>query len=78
MHISLNEQVDFKGYIYKKSDQTDIDFAFKDRFFNFGYKESDNFSKFYVKLHIKQNMRFNVIFRANLIKIVKVISNKQA
>lgn len=68
MHISINEEIKFKGLVYKKSSLSEVDFVFNGRYFDFEYKRVSAFPRFHIHLKMKQKARFNIIFKATLLE----------
>lgn len=66
MHISINEEISFKGLVYKKTNLSEVDFVFNGRYFDFSYKDAKNVPRFHVHLRMKHKAKFNIIFKAEL------------
>lgn len=66
VHVSVEDNVKFRGSISKTKDIDKVDLIFSDRFYDFSYNELPDNERIYVVMTFLENCSLNVIFKAKL------------
>lgn len=66
IHISLEENVKFKGLIFRNINLSEIDCVFYKRHYDFSCKNSHKHKRLYISLTFEQRCKLNICFKAEI------------
>lgn len=76
IHISIGDEVPFKGTISRTKQFHEVDFVFTERFSDFEYINKKKFHRFFIKINVERSKSFNISFRFELSEPRIVVRNR--
>ena len=66
VHVSLEDDVKFKGFVSRSKDLDIIEIIFSQRFYDFEYKDEKKINRFFLMIQFGETCDLNVVFKMTL------------